>query len=135
MIRDLREIADRHPSYPPILFFYQGTVEDGAAFFRKLWPEARAVSDLARSFYDVFGIQRGGLKEMFGPEVWVCGARAAQKGHFIGAPVGDPWVMPGLFLAQGERILWQHEFRHAGDHPDFLKIADQLPQTIRQTHG
>jgi hypothetical protein len=131
MIRDLQQIASQHPAYPPIMFFYQGSVEEGEVFFRKLWPEARAVSDPEREFYNVFGIQRGGMKEMFGPEVWACGARAAQKGHFIGKPVGDPWVMPGLFLAHGERILWQHEFRHAGDHPDFLKIADSIPMLLQ----
>ena len=66
------------------------------------------------------------MKEMFGPEVWACGVRAARKGHFIGAPVGDPWIMPGLFLVQEEHILWQHDYRHAGDHPDFAGVG-RLP--------
>lgn len=109
-------------TYPDVLLFYQGSLEDGAAFFRRLWPEARAVSDLPQTFYTAFGIQRGGLKAMFGPEVWACGVRAAAKGHFIGAPVGDPWLMPGLFLADGAQIIWRHDFRHAGDHPDFAAI-------------
>jgi len=109
-------------TYPDVLLFYQGSIEDGAAFFRRLWPEARAVSDLPQKFYTAFGIQRGGMKEMFGPEVWVCGVRAAAKGHFIGAPVGDPWLMPGLFLVDGEQIIWRRDFRHAGDHPDFAAI-------------
>lgn len=129
-VKDLREIAEKHPSYPPVLFFYQGSVEEGQAFFRRLWAEARAVADPDKRFYDALGIQRGGMREMFGPEVFACGMRAAAKGHFIGQPVGDPWVMPGLFLvdAQGA-VVWSHDFRHAGDHPDFLSIADRLPQT------
>lgn len=121
-MQDLRQVAGSDPNYPPILFFYQGSVADGEAFFRKLWPQATAVADLPRTFYNAFGIQRGGLKEMFGPGVIACGFRAARKGHSIGAPVGDPWIMPGLFLVQGETILWQHDFRHAGDHPDFSQI-------------
>ena len=133
MIADLRQVAGRDESYPPILFFYQGGREDGAAFFRKLWPEATAVADLPRNFYDAFDIQRGGMKEMFGREVWACGVRAARKGHLIGKPKGDPWVMPGLFLVQGAQILWQHDFAHAGDHPDFAALP-RLPewQSVRQ---
>ena len=119
----MREIADNIADYPNILFFYQGDVEQGEAFFKRLWPEARAVSDMPRTFYDAFGIERGGMKEMFGGGVWACGVRAAAKGHAIGAPVGDPWVMPGLFLAdKNGRILWQHDFAHAGDHPDWEAI-------------
>lgn len=114
--------AEAASTYPDVLLFYQGSLEDGAAFFRRLWPEARAVSDLPQKFYTACGIQRGGMKEMFGPEVWACGVRAAAKGHFIGAPVGDPWLMPGLFLVDGAQIVWRHDFRHAGDHPDFAAI-------------
>lgn len=62
------------------------------------------------------------MKEMFGPEVWACGVRATLKGSFIGRPVGDPWTMPGLFLVQGDKILWRRDFRHAGDHPDWSAI-------------
>lgn len=126
-MQDLRQVAGSDPSYPPILFFYQGSVADGEAFFGKLWPEATAVSDMPQTFYRAFKIRRGGLKEMFGPEVWVCGVRASRKGNSIGAPIGDPWLMPGLFLVQGDSILWQHDFRHAGDHPDF----GQIPQIVQ----
>jgi hypothetical protein len=33
--------------------------------------------------------------------------------------------MPGAFLVQGDRVLWQHEYRHAGDHPDFRELASR----------
>ena len=123
MIADLRQVAGGDDTYPPILFFYQGGEEDGAAFFRKLWPAAAAVADMPRTFYDAFDIQRGGWKEMFGRDVWACGARAVRKGHMVGKPVGDPWILPGLFLVNGEQILWQHDFAHAGDHPDFAALS------------
>jgi hypothetical protein len=121
-VQDLRKIAASDPTYPPILFVYQGTVADGATFFGGLWPEARAVSDLPKRLYTTFGLARGGMTEMFGPDVWISGARAAMKGHFIGAPVGDPWMMPGAFLVQGERVLWRHVSRHAGDHPEWAGV-------------
>ncbi len=128
MVADLRDIAAQDPAYPNVVFFFQGTVEQGRAFFAGHWKEARAISDTPLTFYKGLGIQRGGLREMFGPEVWACGWRAASKGHFIGLPVGDPFVMPGAFLvsASGD-ILWSHDFKHAGDHPDWrMTIAAAL---------
>lgn len=119
-----------------ILFFYQGSVEDGEAFFQRYWPEARAVSDLSKEFYEGFGLERASLRQLFGPEVLACGLQAAKNGSYGGKPVGDPRMMPGMFLVEGGRIVWQHDYRHIGDHPDFEKILisdiardDQVRQT------
>ncbi|MFQ3639160.1 MAG: SelL-related redox protein [Chloracidobacterium sp.] len=123
IVADLRDIAASTPDYPPVLFFFQGTVEQGKTFFAGHWPEARAVSDTPLVFYKAFGIERGGWRELFGPEVWSCGLRAARKGHGIGFPVGDPFVMPGAFLVSPSgAILWGHDFKHAGDHPDWTSL-------------
>ncbi len=86
---DLRQVAEKDPNYPAVLFFYQGTIADGNTFFMHLWPSAVAVADPALKFYKAFGVPRGGLKEMFAPQVWTCGLRAARKGHMIGRPVGS----------------------------------------------
>ncbi|MEM6431137.1 MAG: SelL-related redox protein [Deinococcota bacterium] len=126
MVADLRQISHAQPDYPPILFFYQGTTEEGEAFFDHLWPEAKAVADAEQHFYSLFGLSQGSAGQMFGPEVWACGVRAAFKGHFIGAPVGDPWMMPGVFFVEGDAILWEHTFNHAGDHPDFKTLPTLL---------
>ncbi len=121
-IVDLRQVSEANPSYPPVLFVYQGTVEQGHDFFARLWPEAHAIADLPKTFYDGFEVARGGMKEMFGPQVWACGVRSAAKGHFIGMKVGDPWTMPTSFLVDGDTVLWRYEGVHAGDHPDFERI-------------
>jgi len=31
-------------------------------------------------------------------------------------------MMRGVFLVRGDAILWRHEFRHAGDEPDFANL-------------
>ena len=127
MVADLRASAAADPAYPPLLFFFQGSVADGAAFFDTLWPAARAVADPERQFYAGLGLERGGMRAMFGTQTWACGLRAVRKGHFIGRPVGDPWLMPGLFLVDnGGRLLWRHDFAHAGDHPDFRALPALL---------
>ncbi|PIO48254.1 MAG: hypothetical protein CMR00_05730 [[Chlorobium] sp. 445] len=133
MIADIAHAAETVPNYPSTLFFYQGTLEDGHEFFPRLWRKARAIADLPKTFYNAFGLERGSLLQMFGPEVWACGVRAAAKGHFIGLPVGDPWTMPGLFYVQANQILWQHDFKHAGDHPDFEHLPAQLATVQRTT--
>ena len=114
------------PSDPPILFFHHGTAAQGAAFFRRSWPEARAVSDATQRFYAALGLRRGTWAQLFGPGVLAQGLRAALKGHGVGRPVGDPLLMPGVFLAHKDRILWQHAYRHVGDHPDFARLVAHI---------
>jgi hypothetical protein len=103
--------------------------DEGAAFFSSRWKEARAVSDPEKVFYKGFGLQRGSPLEILGPSVVACSLRAAAKGHGLGVPVGDPLQMPGLFYVADDRILWQHDFAHAGDHPDFEKLPERLLRT------
>ncbi|MEL6150182.1 MAG: SelL-related redox protein [Chloroflexota bacterium] len=122
-IADLRKITAADPNYPPVLFVYQGSVEQGRDFFGRLWPEARAIADTPKTLYDGFGVACGGMKEMFGPEVWACGVKTfVTKGHFIGMKVGDPWTMPTSFLVDGDRVLWMYEGEHVGDHPEFERV-------------
>jgi hypothetical protein len=111
-----------HPPYPPILFVYQGTTDDGPTFFARDWPTARAVADPDRQLYRAFGIERGNSDQFINPGIIACGIRATLKGNFIGRPQGDPRLMPGLFLVTTDSILWQHDYRHPGDHPDFATL-------------
>lgn len=127
MVQDLKEMVEGRADAPELLFFYMGAPDEGEAFFSHYWPQARAVADAERVFYHAFGLNRGSWKQMFGLEVLACGIRAASKGHGLGRPVGDPLQMPGLFLVKGSELLWQHDFKHAGDHPDFLRLPSLLP--------
>jgi hypothetical protein len=122
-IAGLREAAARDPSYPPVLFFYQGSPIAGRTFLRRQWPEVRAVADPEASFYESFGIGRAGLLQMFHPGVVPVLLRARAAGLPEGeGSGGDPRRMPGLFLARGAEILWSHRARHQADHPEFARI-------------
>jgi hypothetical protein len=81
--------------------------------------------------YRLFGVERGTLRQMLSPGVVACGIRATVKGNFGSRVIGDPQMMPGLFAIEHERVIWQHDFRHAGDHPDFATI----PALIEQASG
>jgi hypothetical protein len=118
------------PTYPPVLFVYQGTVADGEAFFGAFWPEARAVSDPSKQLYQAFGLHQGSLRQLTSPGVWACAIRATVQGNTVGKPVGDPWQMPGVFLVQGAEILWHHDYAHAGDNPDWTKVPQLRDVTL-----
>lgn len=133
MVGDLKRIAKQDPDYPPVLFFFQGTNEEGEAFFSKAWPGARAVGDVPKHYYNAFGVGRGGMMQMFGPEVVACGVRAAAKGHLVGWKTGDPWTLPVTVLLHQDRVLWRHEGRHAGDHPDLERVPQRLAAALSTT--
>lgn len=126
-VKDLKRVVANDPAYPQVIFFHQGTPDEGDHHFSRLWPEARAVSDIPKTYYDAFDIKRGGLREMFGPVVWACGVRSTLKGNRIGMKTGDPWTMPTLILMDGDRIVWDFVGKHAGDHPDFAAIPQAQP--------
>lgn len=117
-LRGASEAAD----FPPLLFFFQGTPTEGRAFLRRDWPTVRAVADAGLRFYEAFGVERMGWLDMLRPGLWAAERRARGKGIEQGDRSGDIWRLPGVFLVRDGRILWAHEFRHAGDLPDFAAV-------------
>lgn len=123
MVAELRQVAAEDISYPSILFVFQGSLAQGQAFFSELWPEARAIADPRRHLYAAFGIKRGSLNQVFGVGAIWASTRAMREGHTPNVPIGDPMMMPGMFLIYEDSIVWQHRFKHIGDHPDFRRIS------------
>lgn len=120
-VAELR-LASAASDFPPMLFFFQGTATEGRAFLRRDWPSVRAIADPALRLYEAFGVERMAWLDMLRPGLWAAERRARGKGFEQGERSGDIWRMPGVFLVQGARILWAHEFRHAGDLPDFSAV-------------
>jgi hypothetical protein len=129
-VKDLQEISSKDPSYPAIIFVYQGSAKAGEEFFGKFWKEARAIADRPKRFYNAFRLQQGSFVQLLGPRVWVRGIEAAAKGNFIGKPLGDPLVLPGYFLIYDNQIIWQYLSQHSADHPDFHQLKENLPATL-----
>lgn len=127
MVSDLRSAVERFSDFPPILYVYQGTISDGEHFFARYHPGAVAIADLQKRLYEAFGIKRATFAQGFGPMVWPCAIRAVRKGNGIGRPVGDPWMLPGMFLIHpDQKITWSHPFKHVADHPDLQTIPRML---------
>lgn len=124
-IAELRR-ASEASDFPPLLFFFQGTPTEGRALLRRDWPTVRAVADAGLRFYEGFGVERMGWLDLLRPGLWAAERRARAKGLAQGERSGDIWRLPGVFLVRGDRILWAHEFRHAGDLPDFAAVPGRV---------
>jgi peroxiredoxin len=81
------------------------------------------ISDPERRLYRAFGLERGRMRQLFGPAVIRRGIEAAAHGHVIGTLAGDGFQMPGVFLVHKGAIL--RAFRHetAADRPDYQELA------------
>jgi hypothetical protein len=126
-VADIRAAAAADPQYPDVLFVAQGTPQDAQGFFASAWPEARCITDSGRVLYAGFGVPRGSTWQSMNPSVMACGVRAFGKGHMQGKTQGDPWQMPGLFYVHGNQILWQRDYAHQGDSPDWTQLPQSLP--------
>lgn len=105
----LREKADWN-----VVFVCMASPEEAEKFRLKMDSPHRFISDPTKDLYEVFGLKRGNLIQLFGPNVWRAGVRAGKYG--VGAPVGDPLQLSGTFVlnSTGE-VTWEHRDRDAGD--------------------
>ena len=121
MVRDLRRARSEITGFPKTLLFFQGDVAQGARFFRDRWPEAHAVADEKGEFFEGFGCRRATFGQLFGLRALGAGWQSGQW-----PPCSPPSPVHRCSrLLRGERVVWAHEFDHAGDHPDWTEVARQ----------
>jgi len=68
-------------------------------------------------------LRRGNASSFVSPAVFAAGLRAVMKGNLVGKPVGDVWMMPGMFLVREGAVRWKYIAEHTGDHPDLTELA------------
>ena len=120
IVKDLRQLSVNDPRFANVLFFFNDTIEAGDKFFGEFWPEARAVADRQRRFYDAFGLSRGSMiSVMLDPRIWARGIEALRKRNAVGIPRGDTLTLPGFFLVRENVIVASYRSRYSADHPDF----------------
>lgn len=85
------------------------------------------ISDPQKKFYAAFGLQRGSLKQLFGPRVVARGFVAGVlKGHGLGAIEGDALQMGGVFLLRQGQIKKLHDPCDAADVGDWNQILQSI---------
>jgi peroxiredoxin len=82
------------------------------------------VSDPKGRLYEAFGLERGSLRQLFGPAVVKRGVEAGIfGGHGIGLLAGDGLRMPGVFLVHRGEVLRSFVHRNAGERPTYADLA------------
>ena len=124
IVNDLRKLSSEDRKFPPVLFFFNDTRDAAEKFFAEFWPDARAIVDTRRRFYDAFGLSRGTLiSVMLDPRIWKRGIEALAKRNAVGIPRGDTLTLPGFFLVEDNQIVASYRSRYSADHPDFAAFT------------
>jgi hypothetical protein len=125
-LTEIQSSESSDPSFPSTLYVHLGTKEQGDAFFGSGSPEARAIADPKRFYYKALSVPSASPLQLLDPRVWACGFRATRNGHKQSKPVGDPLVMPGLFLVEGNQVTWKFIPDQMGGLP---RLAD-VPRPV-----
>ena len=72
--------------------------------------------------YEAFGLGRGSISYFTSPRSMAGIWRAQRKGFFYGKPTAGTLTRAGVFLVQGDRIVWRHDIAFNGDHPELAAI-------------
>ncbi len=90
------------------------------------------ISDPDRRLYQMFGLDRGGIRELFGLKVWLRGVTAGLfAGHGIGGARGNPFQMPGVYVFSDGNLVSGYQHSQASDRPDYLGLVKQALSTVR----
>jgi len=81
------------------------------------------ISDPYRECYAVFKVNGGSLKQFLHPQLFFKIWESAQLGHKNSEIDGAIWQMPGLLILYEGKIVKKHQFRHAGEMPNFLTFS------------
>lgn len=80
-------------------------------------------SDPGRRLYRAFGLERGGVMQVFGPKTLLRGTTALLAGHGAGWSLTDKFQMPGTFLVHDGAIVRAFRHEQISDRPDYLAMA------------
>jgi hypothetical protein len=124
---ELARLAKLHPQlnkeHSQLAVITLANAVETRVFCQSRAPGVSCYADAANGAgYRAFGLQRGNAGQLFGPAVWLQGARATASGAVgvtpIGKPVGDPFMMPGVFVVEMDgHVSFAHYSKHAGDYP------------------
>jgi hypothetical protein len=82
------------------------------------------VSDPERALYRAFGLGRGNLWQILGPQLWFRGILSMLKyGQSLSPEGGDIFQMPGIFLVYHGHVVSSFLYRDASDRTDFLRLT------------
>ena len=94
-VTGLRRAKESSPDYPAVLLVFRDSLERGERFFKKEWPDARAIADPDGVRWGRFGIPKGTVATLMRPNVLLGAIRALWKGAQMGKIGSVPMEEPG----------------------------------------
>jgi hypothetical protein len=109
-----------------IVFVGNGTARAAAWFKKKFAADSIVLTDPDLVTYKAIGA-RSGLLSTMGPSAWGAGLRAFRSGARQSTTKGHPYQQGGLVvIAPGNRVLYEHISRAAGDHAPVADVLSAL---------
>lgn len=103
------------------VFQYRG--EPTRNFCRRRGVSFNCLGDPERELYHAVGLERGGPREVIGPQLAKGFLRAARHGALPGVPKGDVNQRPGTFVLDREgNVAFAHYNRDSADNVDTSEL-------------
>ena len=103
-----------------------GPAERAAPLCSSFPPSVVVLVDLEQQAYGAYGLVRGGLWQLAGPQVWPTALKAILQGR-VSRPAGDVRQLAGAFLVDRRGVIrYAHRASHAADFPDHEAILTCL---------
>lgn len=109
-----------------LVLIHMGTDQDAAKQFAAYGlQDVHRISDPECVLYRSYGLQRGRFLQLFGPEVWWPGFRAAiLGGHGVGKLGGDGFQLGGVFLVRDDRVIRAYRHKSSAGRPDYCSLPE-----------
>src|ERR1700694_3530080 len=116
-----------------LVFIGNGGPRYAKAFKESFAPDVRVLTDPDLRSYRTIGA-RSGILNTVGPQAWRAGIRALRSGARQTSVKGHPFQQGGVMvLTRGDRIVYSHVSRAAGDHPPVASVLAALRTSTPRT--
>lgn len=106
-----------------VVAIFQYRADPTFHFCRKRGVPFDCLGDPERAAYHGVGLERGGAKEVIGPQLVGGFLRAARHGALPGIPKGDTAQRPGTFVVSREgKVAFAHYNKDSADNPDIDEV-------------
>ena len=98
----------------------------------QLAPSLTCLCNPDTAAHKVYGLKRGNVLQLAGPQVIASTLRAAHAGHSQSAATGDVTMLSATFVVDRQgRIQYAYYNKFAGDQPDLTGLL-QTAQLVRE---
>ncbi len=88
-------------------------------------PSVQCLVNPTKEAYDAYGLKRGRLMDLIGPQTIIASARTVARGIVQGNATGDPYMLGGVFIIDQQGVIRYARYdQYAGDHPGFAEILE-----------